>query len=155
MPGKADKAEQEKFWRLIEAKLAEDTEETAVYYADGTHPQHNTHCVHGWIKKGQNKQIETNSGKKRVDIKGVINAHDPTDVVIEERASINDQSTIALLKKLEQKNRSLHRIFVVADNARLQKSNSKSLSRDVQDTDRISTPLLSPSQTSLNACGDS
>ncbi len=48
----------------------------------------------------------------------MVNAHDPTDVVIEESASINAQSTIALLKKLEQKNKSLQHIFVVADNAR-------------------------------------
>jgi hypothetical protein len=31
---------------------------TAVCYADGTHPQHNTHCAHGWIKKGQNKDLD-------------------------------------------------------------------------------------------------
>ena len=85
---------------------------------NGTHPQHNTHCAHGWIKKGQNKEIKTNSGRQRVNINGVVNAHDPTDVVIEESASINAQSTIALFKKLEQKNKSLQRIFVVADNAR-------------------------------------
>ncbi|MFN5064011.1 MAG: transposase [Pseudomonadota bacterium] len=48
----------------------------------------------------------------------MVNAHDPTDVVIEESSSINVQSTIALLKKLEQKNNSLQRVFVVADNAR-------------------------------------
>jgi len=42
---KADKAEQEKFLGMIEAKLAENGRETAVYYADGTHPQHNTHCA--------------------------------------------------------------------------------------------------------------
>jgi hypothetical protein len=94
----------------------------------GTHPQHNTHCAHGWIKRGQNKEIKTNSviqlgGRQRVNINGVVNAHDPTDVVIEESSSINAQSTIALLKKLEQKNKSLQcifvvGIFVVADNAR-------------------------------------
>ncbi len=33
----------------------------------------------------------------------MVNVHDPTDVVIGERASINAQSTNALLKKLEQK----------------------------------------------------
>ena len=48
----------------------------------------------------------------------MVNAHDPTDVVIEECASINAQSTIALLKKLEEKNKSLQRIFAVAYNAR-------------------------------------
>jgi hypothetical protein len=123
IPGKADKVAQEEFLRLIESKLAENQRETAIYYADGTHPQHNTHCAHGWIKRGQNKEIKTNSGRQRVNINGVVNAHDPTDVVIEESSSINAQSTIALLKKLEQKNKSLQcifvvGIFVVADNAR-------------------------------------
>ena len=89
----------------------------AAYYADGTHPQHSTHCAHGWIKSGQSKEIKTNSGRQRVNINRVVNAHDPTDVVIEYSASINAQSTIALLKKLEKKNKSLQRIFVVADNA--------------------------------------
>lgn len=81
-------------------------------------PQHTTHCAQGWIKSAQNKEIKTNSGRQRVNINGVVNAHDPTDVVIEESSSINAQSTIALLKKLEQKNKSLRCIFVVADNAR-------------------------------------
>jgi hypothetical protein len=40
------------------------------------------------------KEIKTNSGRQRVNINGVVNAHDPTDVVIEESASINAQSTI-------------------------------------------------------------
>ncbi len=75
--------------RLIEAKLAENTEETAVYNADGTHPQHYTQCAHGWIRKGQNKEIKTNSGRQRVNINGVVNAHDSTDVVIEESAYVN------------------------------------------------------------------
>ena len=33
IPGKADKAEQENFLRMIEEKLAENRRETAVYYA--------------------------------------------------------------------------------------------------------------------------
>ncbi len=46
------------------------------------------------------------------------NAHDSTDVVIEESASINAQSTIALLKKLEQKEQIPSTHLGVADNAR-------------------------------------
>jgi hypothetical protein len=34
----------------------------------GTHPQHTTDCAHGWVKKGQNKESKTNSGRQRVNI---------------------------------------------------------------------------------------
>ena len=118
VPGKADRAAQAEFLRVIEEKLAANPEKSAVYYADGTHPQHNTHFSYGWIKKGQNKEIRTNTGRQRVNINGVVNAHNPADIVIEEGTSINAQSTIALLKKLERKNPKLEQIFVVADNAR-------------------------------------
>lgn len=89
---------EEEFLRLIEAKLAEivscwGQRETAVYYANGTHPQDKAHCAHGWIKRGQNKEIKTSSviqlgGRQRVNINAVINAHDPIDVVIEESSSV-------------------------------------------------------------------
>ena len=45
IPGKADKAEQEKFLRMIEAKLAENSRETAVYYAD-----RQSLCSKSWSK---------------------------------------------------------------------------------------------------------
>ena len=64
--------------RLIEAKLAEivscgGREKRPFITLHGTHPQHNTDCAHGWIKRGQNKEIKTNSviqlgGRQRVNI---------------------------------------------------------------------------------------
>ena len=118
----------------------------------GTHPQHNTHCAHGWIKRGQNKEIKTNSviqlgGRQRVNINGVVNAHDPTDVVIEESSSINAQSTIALLKKLEQKNKSLQRIFVVADNARYYRNRKV---KAFLETSKVQIIFLPPYSPNLN-----
>jgi len=74
---KADKAEQEKFLRMIEAKLAEQNltkgaEKPPFITLHGTHPQHNTHCAHGWIKKGWNKETKTKmlcgGGRQRVNI---------------------------------------------------------------------------------------
>lgn len=90
VPGKAERKAQAEFLRVIEEKLAANPEKSAVYYTDGTHPQHNTHCSYGWIKKGQHKEIKTNTGRQRVNINAVVNAHYPTDVVIEESASINN-----------------------------------------------------------------
>ena len=118
-----------------------------VYYADGTHPQHNTHCSYGWIKKGQNKEIKTNTGRQRININGLINAHDPTDVLIEESASINAQSTIALLQKLEQNNSSLETIYVVADNAKYYRNR---LVQEFLETYRVKILFLPPYAPNLN-----
>ena len=77
----------------------------------------------------------------------MVNAHDPTDVVIEESASINAQSTIALLKKLEQKNRSLQRIFVVADNARYYRNRTV---KAFLETSKVQIIFLPPYSPNLN-----
>jgi len=147
VPGKADRAAQEKFLEELEKKLSESPETSALYYADGVHPQHNTHCSYGWIKKGQVKEIKTNTGRKRVNINGVVNAHDPTDVVIQESESVNAQSTIAMLTKLEEQNPDLEKIYVVADNARYYRCN---LVNEFLDTSKVEIIFLPPYSPNLN-----
>jgi hypothetical protein len=56
------------------------------------HPQHNTQADWGWIKKGETFPIPSNTGRERINLKGVIErafaerlnkyAHDVTDVVM-------------------------------------------------------------------------
>lgn len=147
VPGKADREKQEEFLQVLESKLAEDPENTAIYYADGVHPQHNTHCSYGWIKRGQAKQIKTNTGRKRVNLNGLVNANDPTDVIIEESASVNAQSTIAMLKKLEKQCPDLDKIYVVADNARYYRAK---LVKEFLATSKIEILFLPPYSPNLN-----
>jgi transposase len=122
VPGKAARSEQEAFLELLEAKLSENPKKSTVYYADGVHPQHNSNLSYGWIRKGQQHEIKTNTGRRRVNINGAVNAKDPTDVIIEEGESVNAQSTVALLRKVEQKHPELQRIYLVVDNARYYRS---------------------------------
>lgn len=147
IPGKADKIAQEEFLQTIASKLDKIPTNEAIYYADAVHPQHNTACSYGWIKKGKNKEIKTNTGRQRVNINGVVNAHDPTDVVIEESISINAQSTIAMFKKLENKNPELSVIYVIADNARYYRNN---LVKDFLKTSKIQLLFLPPYSPNLN-----
>ena len=119
IPGKASRDLQAEFLSILDERLQENSDSIAVFFADGTHPQHNTHCAYGWIKKGVNKEIKTNTGRKRVNINGAINAKDPTEVVIVESASIDALSTIRLLKNLEELRSDLDKIYLVVDNARL------------------------------------
>jgi transposase len=92
-----------------------------VYFTDGVHPQHNTRPENGWVLKGENFEIEANSGRKRVNINGALSARDVTEVAIVEAECINSQTLIALMESLEKKhpNKMIH---VVCDNAAYNKS---------------------------------
>ena len=146
VPGKADAKEQERFLKGLKNKLNCNSN-TAVYFADGTHPQHNTQISYGWIKKGQNKEVKTNTGRQRININGVMNAHDPTDVLIDESDSINAQSTIRMLKGLEKNNVKKEKIYVVVDNARYYRC---ALVKEYLDTSKIELLFLPPYSPNLN-----
>ena len=43
-----------------------------VYFMDGVHPQHNTLSAYGWVKRGEEREIKSNSGRQRLNINGAI-----------------------------------------------------------------------------------
>ena len=43
-----------------------------MYFADSTHPMLNPVISSGWIRKGSEFKIKTNSGRERVNINGAI-----------------------------------------------------------------------------------
>ena len=45
-----------------------------VLFADAVHPQHNTMAAYGWIKRGESREIPTNSGRERLNLHGAMNA---------------------------------------------------------------------------------
>lgn len=118
IPGKADVEEQERFLQELEPFLAETGANEAVFFIDAVHPQHNTRSDYAWIKRGVNKEIPTNSGRKRININGAMNAHHPEEVVVVEAESINAQATQELFEKLLEKHPDKERIYVLSDNAR-------------------------------------
>jgi len=95
--------------------------EDQIYFMDGVHPQHNSVAAYGWIKRGTTKTLESNTGRKRVNINGAVNI-DQLHVVTEFDERVNAQSTIALLKKLIRKHRKAKTIYVICDNARYYRS---------------------------------
>ena len=119
VPGKADVAEQECFLKQLEPFLEEiDTEREVVCFMDAVHPQHNTRSDYVWAKRGQDKEVPTNSGRNRININGAMNAHHPEEVVTVEAEKINAESTKALFEKLLQQYQDKDKIYVLADNAR-------------------------------------
>lgn len=121
VPAKADKEKQEQFLKQLEDLRKNKGTSDPILYMDGVHPQHNTMLAYGWIKKGQDNIIKSNTGRQRININGVLDA-DTHAVITHEAESINAISTIALLEKVEAAYPLAVIIYVICDNARYYRS---------------------------------
>ena len=92
---------------------------------DESHPEHNPMPAYGWIEKGVEQQIPTNTGRQRININGAIYI-ETMNTTVRFDPSINAQSTLALLQALEHKHQKARCIYVICDNAGYYRS------RDVQ-----------------------
>jgi len=121
VPGKADREAQEEFIRSYKRLKAVKEESDPIYFMDGAHPQHNSVAAYGWIKKGTDKEIKSNTGRQRLNINGAINIEN-LKMSVHYPESINAQSTIVLLKKIEAANPKAGKIYLICDNARYYRS---------------------------------
>ena len=121
VPGKANLQAQkewiEKYEKLKEALPQDD----AICFIDGVHPTHNTKTAYGWIKKGDRKEIPTNTGRQRLNISGAMDINS-RKVISQEDITLNAQATISFLKKLETSYPMAKQIHVFCDNARYYKN---------------------------------
>ncbi len=121
VPAKADKEKQEHFLKQLEELRASKGKDDPILYMDGVHPQHNTMLAYGWIKKGQDNIIKSNTGRQRININGALDAETHA-VITREDERINAQSTIALLEQVEAAYPLAAIIYVICDNARYYRS---------------------------------
>lgn len=122
LPGKhPDPQVQQAFIEKYETLKQTKGKDDPIYFMDGTHPRHNPVTAFGWIKRGVNKTLESNTGRKRVNINGAV-AVESLDVEVDFAESVNAQSTISLLSKLEAKHKKAETIYVICDNARYYRS---------------------------------
>jgi hypothetical protein len=100
---KADPEAQREFLVTDYKKAKENSGEGGpLYFADGVHPQHNPIAGYGWIKRGKDFPLPTNTGRRRLNINGAI---DITTMAAEVRMddTINGESTLALIQQIEAK----------------------------------------------------
>ena len=88
VPGKADPEKQREFLDNLEKLKESKTSEDKIYYLDGVHPQHNSQAACGWILKGKEKKLKSNTGRKRINLNGALDA-DTHEVIIREDSTIN------------------------------------------------------------------
>src|SRR5690554_5858514 len=118
LPGKADAQAQRQFVTDFEEILEGMQANEAVYFLDGCHPTHNTRPSYGWICKGEGYAIRANTGRKRVNLNGAVNALVPTDVYVDASDTVNAQSTKSLIQQIIDQNPDKETIYLISDNAR-------------------------------------
>lgn len=123
VPGKANE-EQQKLWIKEYEKLKSSlSPDETICFMDGVHPTHNTQLAYGWIKKGERKELCANSGRKRLNLSGAVDLL-CKKLHIQENKTLNAESTIAFLKKIEEAYPTKTNIHVFCDNASYYKNRS-------------------------------
>lgn len=116
IPGKLDPSVQLDFIEYLEKIKASMKSNDKLYFLDGVHPQHNSTPGFGWILKGTEKQLKSNSGRQRLNINGAIDP-ESLEVILQEEKTLNSASTISFLKYIEKLNKHTRKIVLVVDNA--------------------------------------
>jgi len=121
VPGKQNPAQQQAFLNEYEQLRAAKGENDPIYFADATHPQHNSIPTYGWIKTGKEKELKANCGRQRLNINGAINI-ETLEPVTGFYDTINAQAAIDLFAKIEAKHPDAEVIYIIIDNARYYRS---------------------------------
>lgn len=117
VPGNPDIDAQEIFALQYEEFMQQKKANCEVLFLDAVHPEHNTLAAYGWIKRGQKRELKTNSGRERLNLHGAINA-ETYQVTIIESETVNADSTINLLNVIEQAYPLSKEIYIILDNAK-------------------------------------
>ena len=117
VPGNPDIDAQEEFIKYYEDFMLNKPVDAEIVFLDAVHPEHNTMAAYGWIKRGEKRELKTNSGRQRLNLHGAINA-ETHEVTVIESETIDKDSTVQLLEILEQKYFYASMLYIILDNAR-------------------------------------
>ena len=143
VPGNPDIEAQEFFAEEYENFMFSKLEDVEVVFLDAVHPEHNAMAAYGWIKRGEEKELKTNSGRQRLNLHGAINA-ETYEITIIESDTVNADSTIQLLSEIEQRYPGASVIKVILDNARYHYSKELKAYVATSRIDLVFLPSYSP-----------
>jgi len=146
VPGKASVESQLDFMLLLESLRSSLRKHDRIYFADASHPHHNSMPSHGWILKGHEKELKTNAGRQRMNLHGAIDIND-FHCVMRDDPTIDFKSTLNLIKEIERRNPRAKKIYLILDNARYY------IAKEVQEylsTSRVEFVHLPPYSPNLN-----
>jgi transposase len=146
IPGKANSAAQQEFIEMYTQLKEDKAAEDRIYFADAAHTLHNSQPAYGWIKKGINMVIPSNTGRQRINLNGAYCIEDHS-AVVHESETVNAQSTIELLKEIMRK-QPLGLIYIILDNAKYY--HSQLVSEFLNQNLRVQFLFLPPYSPNLN-----
>lgn len=148
IPAKVDPVAQQEFIDRYETLLTRAVQEDElVLFGDSVHPSQQTKAGYGWVKKGKEKLIETNGGRKRVNLMGAINLED-MKLVYQDFETINGNAAVEFLKKVEGHYLQYKKIHLVWDQAGYHTCQEV---KDYLKTSRIEVHYLPPRSPNLNS----
>ncbi|MGI0058652.1 MAG: IS630 family transposase [Nitrosotalea sp.] len=121
IPGKLDEEAQQAWVKTYKDLEENKKEDEVILFGDGVHPTHNIHKTKAWIKRGEDKQIKTNTGRGRLNINGALNLETMT-VTTHFSETINAQETMKLFDKIQLEYQDKTTIYLILDNARYYKN---------------------------------
>jgi transposase len=116
VPGKTDLSRQEQFIREYKTLKRGLAPKDKIYFLDATHPQHNNMPFYGWIYKGEEKTIKTNSGRNRLNLNGALNLA-AMEITVLAEATIDTDAMKRLIRELDRK-RGTGDLYLIVDNAK-------------------------------------
>jgi len=116
VPGKADAVMQEDFLDRLSELKERKSKKNPILYLDSTHPQHNSHPDYGWLPRGENVELKTNTGRERVTLNGALDS-ETHDILIREDRNLNAENTIKFFQKIESAYPESEEIYLILDNA--------------------------------------
>lgn len=114
-----------------------------VFFADSVHPQHNPILSYGWIEKGKEKEVLTNSGRAHLNITGAL-CIDTQETIMRSSDTINADAICDLIKALREAHPKMEKIFLVLDNAPYNKSWKVLLRAELEGIELVYLPPYSP-----------
>ena len=142
VPGKAKKDSQETFLRVYKGIRPHGK----IYFADATHPIHNAVLSYGWIKKGEEKEVFTNSGRNRINILGAVEIN-KIEIITRSYETINQYSVCDFLKSIRSKNPNNEKLYLILDRG---PSNRAISVKELAKTLNIKIVYLPPYSPNLN-----
>jgi transposase len=118
VPAKANEDAQRTFVaEVLGPLMAQANNDNPLYFVDGTHPSYTAHAAHGWIRKGQTRELRSNHGRTNININGAL-SWPGREFVHRQTGRITSAEMILLFEDLQARHPTASAIRVVLDNAR-------------------------------------
>lgn len=117
VPHKFDEKQQADFIEFYKRLKASLGKEEAIIFMDAVHPTQATKVTHGWIRKGQDKVIETTGSRSRLNIVGALNLADIEGTVVSEYDTIDSENIVRFFCKIRESYPLEHKVHLILDGA--------------------------------------